>query len=81
MSVQINQTTTVRHEFRVANPSPFTDLKEAVAMAEQTASSKGVGAEAIGAGADGKGIYLHFNEVVGSASPPGIDAKHQVLRQ
>lgn len=81
MSVQINQTTTVRHEYRVPNPTAFADLKEAVGLAEKTAAGKGISADSIGAGADGKGIYLHFNEVVGSASPPGIDAKNQVLRQ
>lgn len=81
MSVQIKQTTTIRHEYRVANPGGLAELKEAISMAESQAKEKKVAASNIGYGADSQGVYLQFSEQLPPVTAPRIASENEVIRQ
>lgn len=81
MSVQVKQTTTVRHEFRVGNPGGLSELKEAISMAETTSKDKKIPASNIAYGADAQGVYLHFNEQLPPVSSPRVSPENEVIRQ
>lgn len=81
MSVQIKQTTTIRHEYRVGNPGGLAELKEAISMAESQAKEKKISSGSIGYAADSQGVFLHFNEQLAPVTAPRVAPENDVIRQ
>lgn len=81
MNVTVQQITTIRHEYRVANPSGHADMRDAQGLAERHASGKKISTDHIFFGADSAGLVVYFDETLQSFQRPEGSPETAVIRQ
>lgn len=81
MSVTVQQITTIRHEFRVANPSGHSEMQDAMDLASRHAAAKKMTKESITVAADSMGLVVFFDETLQALQRPEGAPENAVLRQ
>lgn len=81
MSVTVQQITTIRHEYRVPNPSGGVDMQDALDLAARHMANKKIPKESLSVGADSSGLVVYFDETLQTFQRPEGAPESAVIRQ